>query len=578
MQKNLYRRQLPTDFVLKENGLHPVIQQILATRAINPETQLEHTLKYLLPYHQLKGIQTAVDLLVTALQQQQRILIVADYDADGATSCSLAVKALRLMGAKQVDYLVPNREKHGYGLTPEIVELASPYQAELLITVDNGISSVAGVAEAKARGIKVLITDHHLPPPQLPIADAIVNPNQVGDSFPSKNLAGVGVIFYVMLALRAGLRTHGWFTQQGIVDPNLAELLDLVALGTVADVVKLDYNNRILVAQGLARIRANNCSAGVRALIKVAQREQGELVASDLGFALGPRLNAAGRMDDMSYGIACLLSENDTEAWERAQELDILNQERRAVEAEMHQEALAQLATMPLQTDDNLPVGLCLFDENWHQGVIGILASRIKDRLHRPVIVFTVSQHDEIKGSARSVAGVHIRDILESIATQHPHLLSRFGGHAMAAGLSLARQDYEKFCQLFDTAVRQQLSPENIQGKIYTDGELNPSDFNLPFAEQLRYLLPWGQEVPEPMFEGVFEIMDKRVLKNSHLKMVVRPLPAGLPVDAIAFNMAETPLSTNTPIVKIAYRLDVNFHRGIKSLQLMVEHLEELSH
>ncbi|ALG68200.1 single-stranded-DNA-specific exonuclease RecJ [Beggiatoa leptomitoformis] len=578
MQKALYRRPLPPNFTLQQTDINPIIQRILASRQINPDTQLNHTLKYLLPYHQLNGIQPAVALLKEALSQQQRILIVADYDADGATSCSVAVKALRLMGAKHVAYLVPNREKHGYGLTPEIIDLAMPFCADLLVTVDNGISSIAGVARAKACNIKVLITDHHLPPPQLPAADAIVNPNQSDDVFPSKNLAGVGVIFYVMLALRAALREADWFTQQALPEPNLAELLDLVALGTVADVVKLDYNNRILVAQGLARMRANSCSAGIRALIKVAQREQSELVAGDLGFALGPRLNAAGRMDDMSYGIACLLSENDAEAWEHAQNLDMLNQERRVVEAEMHQEALAQLADVQLQLNENLPVGLCLFDEKWHQGVIGILASRIKDRLHRPVIVFTVSNNNEIKGSARSVAGVHIRDVLENIAMQHPQLLSRFGGHAMAAGLSLAREDYATFCQLFDEAVRHYLPPEDIQGKIYTDGELSPSDFTLPFAEQLRHLLPWGQDVPEPIFEGIFEILDKRILKNSHLKMVVRPLPAGLPVDAIAFNMADVPLSANAPTVKMAFRLEVNFYKGLKSLQLMVDYLEELSH
>ncbi|MDY6992952.1 MAG: single-stranded-DNA-specific exonuclease RecJ, partial [Pseudomonadota bacterium] len=499
LKKIIQQRPLPESIELPTH-LHPVIRRVLAARNITDLEALDYKLQNLLPYHNLIGIDDAVKLLTQALTQQARMVIVADFDADGATSCALAVKALRQMGAQHVDYLVPNREKHGYGLTPTIVTLALAYRPQLLITVDNGISSIQGVAAAKHSGMQVLITDHHLSPAQLPAADAIVNPNQKGDTFPSKHLAGVGVIFYVMMALRAHLRESGWFQNQPI--PNLAQFLDLVALGTVADVVKLDYNNRILVDQGLQRIRADYCCAGIRALIQVSQRAQQHLAATDLAFSLGPRLNAAGRMDDMSYGIACLLSEDDASALRYAQQLEHFNQERRFVETDMQQEALTILAS--LGTPSQLPRGLCLFEAHWHQGVIGILAARIKDRLHRPVIVFTQGNGDELKGSARSVVGVHIRDVLDNIATQYPQLLTKFGGHAMAAGLSLPRHHFKQFRDAFDHEVRQYLPSEQMQGVILTDGLLTAADLNLALAEQLKAIGPFGQGFPEPIFAQNF--------------------------------------------------------------------------
>jgi len=561
--------------------LHPVLRRVLMARNIKTMTALDYSLKNLLPYTQLYGIETAVNLLYQKLTTQARVLIIADYDADGATSCAVAIKGLQQMGLQQVGYLVPNREKHGYGLTPEIVEFALKdsliaqsklkLAPNLLITVDNGISSIAGVQLAKQHGLQVLITDHHLPAKQLPNADAIVNPNQSADHFPSKHLAGVGVIFYVLLALRARLRQCGWFTAQNIPDPPLAELLDLVALGTVADVVSLDYNNRILVEQGLRRMRADHCCAGIRALIHIAKREQPHLLAEDLAFFLAPRLNAAGRMDDMSYGIACLISENEAEALEYAQILDHFNHERRFVEAEMQQEALAVINGEIFNDHQVLPTGLCLFDKHWHQGVVGIVAGRIKDRLHRPVIVFAQADELTLKGSARSVPGVHIRDVLESIATQYPDLISKFGGHAMAAGLSLPITQLQRFQHIFNETVSQYLSAEDLQGVIMTDGELTADDFNLDLAEQLRTLTPWGQNFPEPIFEGLFELMEYQVLKEKHLRMKVRPLESDLFLNAIAFN---ADLSfCHARKIYLVYKLDINYFRGTKNLQLVIKHI-----
>lgn len=580
MNKIIKHRPLPENINLPDH-LHPVLKRVLAARHVAVAAELDYGLHHLLPYTSLLGIQAAVDLLWEALTHQARILIIADYDADGATSCAVAIKALRQMGAQPVGFLVPNREKHGYGLTPEIVELAvtdswlvntAPGSApDLLITVDNGISSPDAVAIAKRYGMKVLITDHHSAPAKLPQADAIVNPNQPGDTFPSKSLCGVGVIFYVMMALRARLRERGWFANQGITEPNLANLLDLVALGTVADVVSLDYNNRILVEQGLRRIRANRCCPGIRALIQVAGLTPSYLVASDLAFYLGPRLNAAGRMDDMSHGIVCLLSEEDTSALLHAQLLQNFNQERRGEEAKMHQEALEMITT--LGNLEQLPVGLCLLDENWHQGVVGILASRIKDRLHRPVIIFTHDQDEQIRGSGRSVPGVHIRDILASIATQYPQMITRFGGHAMAAGITIPHCQFIDFQSAFDQAVRQYLSVEQLQGVILSDGALSPEDFNLELAEQLRTLTPWGHHFPEPTFDGEFELLTYRVLKDKHLKMQVRPLAGKQTIEVIAFNAVDNQWLTKVKWIHLAYKLDVNYFRGFKNLQLRAEYV-----
>ncbi|MCP4697390.1 MAG: single-stranded-DNA-specific exonuclease RecJ, partial [Gammaproteobacteria bacterium] len=454
MKKTIRRRPVPESTSLSDK-FHPVLKRVLAARQIVSDADLDYSLQNLPPWQGLLGIDTAADLLCEALAAQWRIVIVADFDADGATACTVAVRALRLLGAKNIDYVVPDRFKHGYGLTPAIVEIAAARHPDLLITVDNGISSLEGVRIAKQHGMRVLITDHHLPGDILPQADAIVNPNQPGDRFPGKNFAGVGVIFYVMLALRARLRESGRFANSTM--PNLAKLLDLVALGTVADVVPLDYNNRILVSQGLARIRAGECCAGIQALAKISVRDPTYVMAADLAFYLGPRLNAAGRMENMSYGIECLLNDDPRSAAEQARALDAFNQERRVVEADMQEDALEILNS--LNEEASLPFGLCLFDEHWHEGVIGILASRIKERLHRPVIVLTGTQepNEEIKGSARSVPGVHIRDVLSNLSARCPDLIGKFGGHAMAAGLSLPRGNLEEFKRAFDQEVRRSL-------------------------------------------------------------------------------------------------------------------------
>ncbi len=449
--------------------------------------------------------------------------------------------------------------------------MAAARQPDLIITVDNGISSVAGVEAAARRGIPVLVTDHHLPGAQLPPAAAIVNPNQPGDAFPSKHLAGVGVIFYLMMALRARLRDNGWFSERAMETPNLAALLDLVALGTVADVVPLDFNNRILVAQGLARIRRDHCCAGIRALLQVAGRERGAIGAADLGFALGPRLNAAGRLQDMSLGIECLLCDDDDRALELARELDGLNRDRRRIETQMKDEALAHLAQLGLAEDEALPRGLCLYRAQWHQGVIGILAARIKERLHRPVIVFARCGEGELKGSARSVPGLHIRDVLDEVAARHPQLIAKFGGHAMAAGLSLREDSYEAFCKAFDEAVSSHLREEDLQGLIISDGELAPGELNLDTAMALREGGPWGQAFPEPVFDGVFEVLDRRVVGEHHLKLRLAHPEGGPPLDAIAFNTDESACCDGR--VQLAYRLDVNEYRGSRRPQLIVEHM-----
>lgn len=577
MKKIIVRRETADSGHTLPAHLHPVLRRVYTARQLRSERELVCSLEGLLPYTSLQGIEDAVELLVEALRERQRMLIVADFDADGATSCAVAVRALRLLGAHDVRFVVPNRFEYGYGLTPEIVAVAAEQQPRLLITVDNGISSVEGVAAAKACGMRVLVTDHHLPGASLPEADAIVNPNQTGDGFPSKHLAGVGVIFYVMLALRARLREMQWFARAGIADPNLGQLLDLVALGTVADVVPLDHNNRILVRQGLARIRAGRCNAGIRALLDIAGRDPRQLVAADLGFAVGPRLNAAGRLQDMSLGINCLLSDDPAEARAMAARLDQLNRERRVIETQMQDEALAGLAELQLSDEDTaLPIGLCIYQEHWHQGVIGILASRIKDRLHRPVIAFAQSGEGELKGSARSVQGVHIRDVLDAVAAHHPGLVSKFGGHAMAAGLSLARENFAAFSAAFDQEVRRHLAPEDLRGVILSDGELAPEDMNLEMAELLRGAGPWGQAFPEPLFDGHFEIVQRRIVGERHLKMVVKSPGHDAVFDAIAFNTLDAEWPPQTTRVQLAYKLDINEYRGQRSAQLLVEHVDLL--
>jgi single-stranded-DNA-specific exonuclease len=567
----------PGDLVLPES-LPPLVRRIYSQRPLAALTELELTLSQLIPPARLKGIDAAVDLLEAALKEGERLLIVADFDADGATSCALALTVLRAFGCAHVDYIVPNRFEYGYGLTPEIVELAKGKNPDLIITVDNGISSIEGIESARVAGIKTLVTDHHLPGRELPAADAIVNPNQPECEFPSKSIAGVGVIFYVMLALRSRLRDNGWFTSKGIPEPNLAEQLDLVALGTVADVVALDHNNRILVSEGIKRIRAGRARPGILSLLILAKRNFSTLAASDLGFAVGPRLNAAGRLDDMSTGIECLLTQSEHEAHEYALELDGMNKDRRDIEAGMREQAFALVDQLAFDADD-LPAGLSLFDERWHQGVVGIVSSRIKERCHRPVIAFALADADdpesELKGSARSIPGFHIRDALDAVAAANPGLVTKFGGHAMAAGLSLSRANFDAFAQAFAAEATRVLSPELLQATIVSDGELSAEELTLGCAADLAAAGPWGQAFPEPTFHGRFKLQQQRRLGENHLKMVLSPLgDDGFLVDAIAFGVSEAdwPASSATEI-ELAYRLNINEFRGARTLQLMVEHL-----
>jgi single-stranded-DNA-specific exonuclease len=562
VQKKIIRRTYGVESFVSHD-IHPLLQRIYSVRGITSHTELERGLERLLPYRELLGIGKAVLCLADALRHQKKLLIVGDFDADGATSTVVAIRALKSFGAKHVDFLVPNRFEFGYGLTPELVEVAQKeFSPAVIITVDNGIASNAGVAAANAFGMKVVVTDHHLPGLVLPDAEVIVNPNQPHDPFPSKNLAGVGVIFYVMLALRRHLTEQQWFQQQNIPEPNMSKLLDIVALGTVADVVPLDQNNRILVYQGLRRIRAGQCVPGITALLDIAGRNQMRLVASDLGFAVGPRLNAAGRLDDMSLGINCLLTDDVTEARRMAAILSELNDERRMIEQDMQQQALTILAALKPDKQGHVPTGICLFDEQWHQGVIGILASRIKERFHRPVIAFAPSNGDEIKGSARSIPGLHIRDALAEIAAQYPKLIDKFGGHAMAAGLTLSRSSFDNFAKAFDIVVSKHLTEEQLHNSLISDGELSQDDLSLEVAEVLREAGPWGQAFPEPLFDGTFEIVEQRLVGNKQ------------PIDAIAFNIdIEVWPNHRCERVHVAYRIDVNEFRGRRTVQLVVEHL-----
>ncbi|WP_421684206.1 single-stranded-DNA-specific exonuclease RecJ [Stutzerimonas urumqiensis] len=551
--------------------LPPLLTRVYAARGVRASSELDKGLARLIPYDQLKGIDQAVELLVQALETRQRILLVGDFDADGATASTVGVLGLRQLGAEHVDYLVPNRFTFGYGLTPEIVAVACERRPDLLITVDNGISSVDGVRAAKEAGLTVLVTDHHLPGPQLPPADAIVNPNQPECAFPSKCIAGVGVIFYVLLALRARLRAQGWFARRGIAEPNLGDLLDLVALGSVADVVPLDANNRILVHQGLARIRAGRARPGLKAILEVAGRDPARITATDLGFILGPRLNAAGRLDDMSLGIECLLCEDEASARDMAVQLDQLNQDRKAIEQSMQREALAQLKELAV---DDLPFGLCLFDPEWHQGVIGILASRLKERYHRPTIAFADAGDGLLKGSARSIPGFHIRDAIDAVAARHPGLISKFGGHAMAAGLSLEQKNLGAFAAAFDAEARRQLEEGDLSGQLLTDGQLGPEEFHLELARTLRQAGPWGQQFPEPLFHGAFQLVQQRLVGERHLKLTVKTECGMLTLDGIAFNIdRDVWPNPNVRWVELAYKLDVNEYRGRESVQLLVSHL-----
>ncbi|TPE50903.1 single-stranded-DNA-specific exonuclease RecJ [Maribrevibacterium harenarium] len=565
------QRPIPQTTERLADNMPITLQRIYHARGVTNPSQLEYRLNRLAAPN-LFDIGKAATILADSIERAEKILIVGDFDADGATSTTLAMRALRAMGANEPEYLVPNRFEYGYGLTPEIVAVAAQSSPQVIITVDNGIASIAGVAAANALGIKVVVTDHHLPGDELPEAAAIVNPSHPACDFPSKALAGVGVIFYVMSKLRAVLSERNWFERSHIPMPKMADWLDLVALGTVADVVPLDHNNRILVQQGIQRIQAGLAAPGILALLEVAGRDHRQLKSSDLGFAVGPRLNAAGRLDDMSIGIECLLTDQPHIAREYAQQLDSFNRERKAIEADMKRQAETALAQLPEL--DHMPNGLCFYHPDWHQGVIGILASRMKEKCHRPVIAFAPAGPDEIKGSARSIPGIHIRDALDLLAKRHPSLLQKFGGHAMAAGMSIREQDYESFSRAFDEIITEWATPELLQATILTDGPLVAQDFSLNFAQQLQQAGPWGQAFPEPCFDGVFNVLQQRIVGEKHLKLVLQEPNAGLVLDGIHFFVDLDHWPNSCDKVRAVYKLDINEFRGQRNLQLIIDHIE----
>jgi len=555
------------------SDLHPVIDRIYRGRNIANLDDLENGLKGLTHFNVLKGMPQAAQILANAVVQNKRIIIVGDFDADGATSTSVCILALRAMGYHNVDFLVPNRFDFGYGLSVPIVDEAAKQGAEVIVTVDNGISCIDGVTHAKSLGMQVVVTDHHLPGDVLPPADAIVNPNQPGCEFPSKNLAGVGVAFYIMLALKAELQQQGHFERAGLAPPNLASLLDIVAVGTVADVVVLDKNNRILVHQGLQRIRAGKCRPGIKALVEVANRDCAHLTSTDLGFVVGPRLNAAGRLDDMSQGIACLLEDETIQARMIAAELDALNKERREIETGMKAQAETVLEQMALDEGD-MPSALVVYREDFHQGVIGIVAGRLKEKYLKPVIAFAHQDNEIIKGSARSIPGVHIRDVLDEVNTRYPGVIEKFGGHAMAAGLSLPVAKLQDFERAFVDIARAHMAKLDGNHALLSDGDLSSKELCLPFAHLLRQAGPFGQGFESPLFDGEFALLDQRLVGQKHLKMVLKSDGAN-EVDAIAFNVdLKSWPNAMVKRVHIAYRLDINVFRGQETVQLVVEQIE----
>lgn len=569
-QRQLRRREADETAELPAD-LPPLLRRLYASRGVRSARELERSVKGMLPWQQLSGIDNAVEILYNAFREGIRIIVVGDFDADGATSTALSVLGMRALGCDNISYLVPNRFEDGYGLSPEVVDQAKARGAQLIVTVDNGISSHAGVAHAKTLGIPVIVTDHHLPGDTLPDAEAIINPNLRDCEFPSKSLAGVGVAFYLMLALRTFLRDKGWFDERGIAPPNLAELLDLVALGTVADVVPLDANNRILTWQGLSRIRAGKCRPGIKALLEISNRDPQQLAASDLGFALGPRLNAAGRLDDMSVGVALLLCDNLGEARVLASELDALNQTRKEIEQGMQAEALILCEKLE-RSSETLPGGLAIYHPEWHQGVVGILASRIKERFHRPVIAFAPAGDGTLKGSGRSIQGLHMRDALERLDTLYPDLMIKFGGHAMAAGLSLEEHKFGQFQQRFGELVTEWLDPALLQGEVISDGPLSAAEMSMEVAQLLRDAGPWGQMFPEPLFDGRFRLLQQRLVGERHLKVMVEPVGGGPLLDGIAFNIDTTCWPDNgVREVELAYKLDINEFRGNRSLQIIID-------
>jgi len=556
-------------------GLPDLVGRVLAARGISDSRQIDYGLKNLLPPQSLSHADLAAELLAEAITADAGVVIVGDFDADGATSCALAMRCLKSFGLNNVSYLVPNRFEYGYGLSPEIVGVAAMRQPDVIVTVDNGISSVAGVHAAQQLGMSVIVTDHHLPGEELPTADVIVNPNLPGDRFASKNLAGVGVIFYVMLALRARLRQIAWFQDSGIAEPNMSQFLDLVALGTVADVVPLDQNNRILVQQGMQRIRQGQACYGIQALLIAGKRNPARLSASDLGFAVGPRLNAAGRLDDMSVGIECLLCDDMDSAMSLALQLDELNRERREVEQGMQEDAQAIVDQIMLDKQSQPPIYV-LHDESWHQGVVGLVASRIKERTHRPVVALAPGDKEgEWKGSARSVEGVHIRDVLARLDAVHPDLMGKFGGHAMAAGLSLSEQKLSEFQTALLAIAQEMTAGKDWSQVLWTDGELAATDFSIETSDLLRQLTPWGQAFPEPVFEGDFIVLESRLVGDIHAKLKLQPVGATKGIDAICFGYLNDHAELPVDQVRVVYRLDVNEFRERQSLQLIIQHIEQ---
>lgn len=574
MDPRLKRRAFDLTESRFEHDLPPVIQRILLARGISSELELDQRLAKLESPYKLAGIDAAVDLLEQALVSQKSVLVCGDYDADGATATALIIRVLRDTGLKHIDFLVPNRFDFGYGLSPELVELAAESKPDLIITVDNGISSIDGVAAAREKGIQVLVTDHHLPGVQLPQADAIVNPNQPHCEFPSKSLAGVGVVFYLMIAFRARLRTSNWFEKNHRTEPRLEQYLDIVALGTVADLVPLDSLNRILVSQGLKLIQTGRGNPGIKALLEISGRDIGQVKSSDLGFAVAPRINAAGRLDDITEGIMCLLTDDPVIAHQYAMDLQQINQERRQIQDQMQTDADKSLESLRLDETD-LPWGYCCYEDSWHQGLVGLVAARVKENIHRPVIAFARSDDGaELKGSARSIPGLHIRDCLERIHSLNPGLIRKFGGHAMAAGLSICEKDFELFSGAFDRAVRAMISEDDLQSVIWTDGELDEANFSIGFVSRLETLLPWGQGIPEPQFQGRFDIIDSRCLKEKHLKMRLADPESAQVLDAIWFNAPAEFLSISRGQIDTVYRLGINRFRGKETLQLQLIHAE----
>lgn len=573
--KKILRRPGPDATPDWGQNLPPLLRRLYAARGVTSDDQLSYTLKHLASPMGLRGVDRAVALLAEAITNQQRVLVLGDFDADGATSTAVAMLGLGMLGLNHIDFRVPSRFSDGYGLTPGIIHRLREEGAlpDLLVTVDNGIAAVEGVRAARELGIRVVVTDHHLAGETLPEADAIVNPNQPGCPFLSKNAAGVGVMFYVLTALRKHLREQGLLPEP---QPNLGNLLDLVALGTVADVVPLDHNNRIFVEQGLRRIRQGEARPGILALLEVAGRDHTEISSTDLGFVVGPRLNAAGRLDDMSVGIACLLADSRDEAQRLARELDTFNRERRTIEKDMKTQAQDLLASMSLDIE-GLPWGLALFDNDWHQGVIGILAARIREQTHRPTIAFAPDDNGEdIKGSARSIPGLHIRDVLAVVDARHPGMMKKFGGHAMAAGMTLSQGDLDAFSGAFDRAVRDTLRAEDLEAAITTDGPLSPDELHLDTATLLKRAGPWGQHFPEPLFDGNFRVVSQRIVGENHLKLVLQPEEGGAIIDGIAFNTGpEVPDYTRTG-ARVVYKPDANTFRGRTNLQLLVDYLEPL--